>query len=178
MRVCRRLAVNTQWNWYTLTHYSKTYRVCCGTLPAHPHLTQGCPSGGYQYPRHPRDGHSRRSLWLQNPPPNRQRLCRKGNHWPPLITVTDHCELSPGPDLLPSRTTFTFSREGREVYYNFSCASPPMPPHTLAFLSFGGPLRTVLFQNSRLYTSCLSKLPRFVNPEKCKMGCCKKQSEL
>ena len=51
--------------------------------------------------------------------------------------------------------------EPQKVWYKFSCASPPMPPHSVAFLRHEGRPDAVLFENSRLYTHCLSSPPRY-----------------
>ncbi|CAM9376133.1 unnamed protein product [Ectocarpus sp. 4 AP-2014] len=58
-----------------------------------------------------------------------------------------------------TKNLFSVLLEPQRVWYPFTCTSPPMPPHTLAFLRHEGLPGLVLFENSRLYTHCLSNPP-------------------
>ncbi|CAN0090799.1 unnamed protein product [Pylaiella littoralis] len=58
-----------------------------------------------------------------------------------------------------TKNLFAVLLEPQKVWYNFSCAAAPIPPHTLAFLRHRARPDTVLFENSRLYTHCLSSPP-------------------
>ncbi|CAM9239010.1 unnamed protein product, partial [Ectocarpus sp. 13 AM-2016] len=58
-----------------------------------------------------------------------------------------------------TKNLFSVLLEPHKVWYSFTCTSPPMPPHTLAFLRHEGLPGLVLFENSRLYTHCLSSPP-------------------
>eukprot|EP00903_Cladosiphon_okamuranus_P016315 g15047.t1 len=59
----------------------------------------------------------------------------------------------------PNKNLFGVLLEPQKVWYKFSFTSPPMPPHSLAFLRQEGRPDAVLFENSRLYTHCLSSPP-------------------